>query len=361
MKILLLGFTKMKFMPYANFYLQNIDTQKNEVHLLYWNRDLQDEDLSRYGDIRLIEFRRYQEDSVPRIKKLRSFYAYRRFALKTIKAGNYDFIISLHTLPGLLVLDKLKKQFRKRYILDYRDSTFEEKNSVFAKMVKGLASNARLVFTSSDAYREYLPQDGSVEIITSHNVLTDSLQHRDYVKSSSDKIRIAFWGLLRHTALNKKIISALCNDARFELHYYGREQGTGSQLREHSRNIGATNVFFHGEYKPEERYDFAENTDLIHNIYLDTNTLRAMGNKYYDGIIFRIPQLCYPGSFMGKLISEKGLGTLANPDDPEFADKIFAYYRSYDRDAFRAACDEEVERVMVEYDRGKNMIKEILN
>ncbi len=361
MKILLLGFTKMKFMPYANFYLQNIDTQKNEVHLLYWNRDLQDEDLSRYGDIHLIQFCRYQEDSVPRIMKLRSFYAYRRFALKIIKAGNYDFIISLHTLPGLLVLDKLKKQFRKRYILDYRDSTFEEKNSVFAKMVKELASCARLVFTSSDAYRDYLPKDGSVEIITSHNVLTDSLHHRDYVKIPSDKIRIAFWGLLRHTALNKKIISALCNDARFELHYYGREQGTGSQLREHSRNIGATNVFFHGEYTPEERYDFAENTDLIHNIYLDTNMLRAMGNKYYDGIIFRIPQLCYPGSFMGTLISEKGLGTLANPDDLEFADKIFDYYRSYDRDAFRAACDKEVERVVVEYDNGRNLIKEILN
>lgn len=361
MKILLLGFTKVKFMPYANFYLQNIDVHKNDVHLLYWNRDLKDEDLSRYGDIKLIEFRRFQQDSVPKRKKLPSFYAYRRFALKTIKAGNYDFIISLHTLPGLLVLDELKNHFRKRYILDYRDSTFEENNYVFAKMVRVLSSNARLVFTSSDAYRKYLPENGSVEIITSHNILTDSLHYRDYVKSLSDKIRIAFWGLLRHTALNKKIISALCNDSRFELHYYGREQGTGSQLREHIQNIGAKNVFLHGEYKPEDRYWFAKNTDIIHNIYLDANMLRAMGNKYYDGIIFRIPQLCYPGSFMGTLVSEKGLGTLVNPDDPEFADKIYDYYRSYDRNAFREACDDELERVMIDYDKGEKLINKILN
>lgn len=351
----------MKYMPYANFYLQNIDAQKNDVHLLYWNRDLQDEELSRNGNIKFLEFRRFQEDSVPKRKKILSFFAYRRFALKIIKAGDYDFIISLHTLPGLLVMDQLKKYFRNNYILDYRDSTFEEKSVIFAKMVLKLASNARMVFTSSDAFRCYLPKDDSVKVVTSHNVLIDSLNYRSYEKNTCDKIRIAFWGLLRHTELNKKIISAICNDPRFELHYYGREQGSGFQLREHIQKIGANNVFFHGEYNPEDRYKFAENTDLIHNIYVDSNTLRAMGNKYYDGIIFRIPQLCYPGSFMGTMINEKGLGTLANPDDPEFTEKIFNYYHSYDHSAFLKACDDELNRVMIEYNRGKQLINEILN
>ena len=45
-------------------------------------------------------------------------------------------------------------------------------------------------------------------------------------------------------------------------------------------------MFFHGDYKPEDRYTFVRNTDLIHNIYKDGNMMLAMGNKYYDGLIF---------------------------------------------------------------------------
>ena len=40
MKVLIMGFGKIKFMPYLNIYLENIDREKNDVHLLYWNRDL---------------------------------------------------------------------------------------------------------------------------------------------------------------------------------------------------------------------------------------------------------------------------------------------------------------------------------
>ena len=64
-------------------------------------------------------------------------------------------------------------------------------------------------------------------------------------------------------------------------------------------------MFFHGEYKPEDRYTFVRSTDLIHNIYKDRNMMLAMGNKYYDGLIFYIPQLCMKGSFMGEKCAEK--------------------------------------------------------
>ena len=32
-------------MPYLNFYTDNLDKIKNDVHLLYWNRDLKEEDI----------------------------------------------------------------------------------------------------------------------------------------------------------------------------------------------------------------------------------------------------------------------------------------------------------------------------
>ena len=51
MKILLIGFAKLKIMPYMNFYINSIETKVHDVHLLYWNRDLIEENTSKYENI----------------------------------------------------------------------------------------------------------------------------------------------------------------------------------------------------------------------------------------------------------------------------------------------------------------------
>ncbi len=203
MRILLLGFAKLKIMPYAHFYLNQIDCSQNDVHLIYWNRDLQEEDVTNFAHIHLHEFKTKIDDGIRKRDKLKYFADYRRFVKSKLKEFKFDFIISLHTLPGLLVLDKLLTNFKHQYILDYRDSTFEN-NRIFGLMVKLLALNAKCVFTSSDAFRKFLPVD-NVEVITSHNILLDSLNHRDnricqFVPN--DKVRISFWGKIRHYSHN---------------------------------------------------------------------------------------------------------------------------------------------------------------
>lgn len=362
MKILFLGFSKMKFMPYVNFYLDQIDLIENEVHIVYWNRDLKDEDLSKYSGVHFHEFRSSMEDTISKRLKLKHFWMYRRFVKSILRGENFDMIISLHTLPGLLMLDKLCKNYKHRYILDYRDSTFE-KNFFFGRMVKRLACNSKLVFVSSDGFRRFLPKN-SVEIITSHNILVDSLKHRNDRKNGlvpSEKIRVSFWGLIRHLEHNKLIIDRLANDSRFELHYYGRELQTGKFLREYCVVHEIKNVFLHGEYIPEDRYEFVRVTDIIHNSYLDANTLLAMGNKYYDGIIFRIPQLCMPGSYMAQRCEEKGVGCAFEPQSIDFADKVYDYYQHLDWNVFEKNCDRDLEEILNEYAHGVVRIKELLN
>lgn len=363
MRILLLGFTKMKFMPYASFYLDKIDCKKNSVEIVYWNRDLQDEDLDRYDkSIVFHEFRAQMEDSIDKYRKLKFFYQYRKFVKKLLKRKDFDFIISLHTLPGLLVLDSLCRLYSKRYILDYRDSTFEN-NALFGRMVRKLALNAHTVFVSSDGFRQFLPTE-RVETITSHNILEDSLSHRDDRKNGlvkSERIRISFWGLLRHYKHNLKIVDGLANDPRFELHYYGRELSMGRMLREYITQKNIHNVFLHGEYRPEDRYEFVKRTDIIHNSYLDNNTLLAMGNKYYDGLIFRIPQLCMPGSYMAMRCVDKGVGFAIDPSDHNFADKIYEAYQKIDWEQFEMNCDRDLQVIIEEYRLGGNRINSLLN
>ncbi len=361
MKILIMGFTKIKYMPYMNFYLDNIDRANHEVHILYWNRDLQSEDLSKYKGCTFHEFRCYQEDDVSKWSKIKSFAEYRRFAKKLLLNEKYDFLFVLHSLTGVLVTDVLKKHYRNRYIFDYRDSTYEG-FAPFKKIVASITRNARATFVSSDAFRRFLPEDCKVKIYTSHNLLIESMEHRDEKKLygiPSDKIRIAFWGFIRHEEINREIIRKIAADSRFELHYYGREQQVALDLKAYVSELNAKNVFFHGEYTPEQRYEFVRQTDIIHNIYYDANTMLAMGNKYYDGVIFRIPQICMPGSFMGESVERAGVGCLCSPYENNFVEKIYEYYKSLNQETFSKACDIELDKITAECTEGQKIIKMI--
>ena len=348
-------------MPYMNFYLENINPKKNDVHLLYWNRDLKEEDLSAYPEITFHEFNCYQEDDVSKLSKISSFIKYRNFASKILKNGNFDFVIVLHSLPAVLVANTLKKRYKNKFIFDYRDSTYEG-FAPFKKIVGTIVKNSSATFVSSDGFRRFLPESEKDKIYTSHNLLTDSLSHRDEKRINgipSDKIRIAFWGFIRHEDINKEIIKKIAVDDRFELHYYGREQQIALNLKEYAKELSAENVFFHGEYKPEERYEFVRNTDIIHNIYFDNNMMLAMGNKYYDSAVFYIPQICMKGSFMGKMSEKAGIGFECDPNEVDFADKICNFLAKLNRKEFEKNCDSELIRIQKDVKSGSKIIQEL--
>lgn len=359
MRVLLLGFTKIAYMPYIHFYLEQLRTSGYETHLLYWQRDNNpDSELS--DDVVSHCFSRYQEDSVPLVFKMSNFRRYRRTALDLMKTHEFDLIIVLHSTPGVLLYDKLVLNYRGNYILDYRDLTYEN-FWLYNKVIHSLVNNSAATFVSSDAYRPFLPD--SSKIYTSHNITKESLAVRDFRKSEPrivKPIRIRFWGLVRHVDINIAIIEKLANDSRYELHYHGRLQKAGLLLQKHCSDNGFSNVFFHGEYLPHDRFKFAARTDLIHNIYAnDGKTTYAMGNKYYDGIALYLPQLCSIGSFMGRLVQEKGVGLAVDPNNEDLPDMVFAYYQSLNWMEFEANCDRALNDVMAQYSDGAEVIKRI--
>ena len=338
-KVLLLGFGKIAYMPYMNFYLDAVKDKKVKFELIYWDRDgrLDAELPSRIS--KAYKFEAHLEEQLPFKKKIKFFAKYRKFALNVLKHNSYDKIIVLHTTPGLTLLDYLVRKYKGRYLLDFRDVSYEY-ISVYRKLVGILSRNSAMTFVSSDAFRKFLPTEEN--IFTIHNYLEDSLNHKMIRKQfprERNVLRVGYWGLVRQVDINKKLMDVLGNDFRFELHYYGRMQQDGREMEEYAYNKGYRNVFFHGAYMPVERYEFAKETDLIHNVYdCGHTTGNAMGNKYYDGIIFGIPQICTEGSYMGELVNRVGVGLSLNFSDPKIADNIWDYYNKLDWSKFERSC-----------------------
>lgn len=359
MKILLIGFTKLAYMPYMNFYLDQLTKTDNEIHLLYWNRDGKG-DIKIANNVKTHEFKLIQKDEVSKFRKISGFIKFRKKAKQLLLNSKFDLIIVMHTIPGVVLYNVLMKHYSNRYILDYRDVTYES-IGFYKKIIHKLVDYSIATFVSSNAFRSYLPENKN--IFTTHNILLDSLKNRQ-VRSEKSRditpIRIRFWGFIRHENINKAIIARLANDTRFELHFHGREQETAVNLKCYCEKLSIKNVYFHGEYKPEERYFFAKETEIIHNLYdNDKMTQPAMANKYYDGITFFIPQLCNTGSYMGELIGRYNIGLKCNPYDENFADIVYKYYTTMMWEEFKVACNERLDEILKEYENGINVFMNI--
>jgi len=356
MKILILGFTKIKYLPYLRLHLENIDLEKNDVHVVLWDRD-GEEDEKLNAPVTWHTYRFFLKPGIPKRKKLGGFLGYRKFVKKLMKEIKFDFVIPMHTFPGFLLSDVLARKFKGRYIYDYRDKTFEH-IGFFKRIIHKVVRNSRATFVSSNGFRQYLPEKN--EIYTVHNYLKDSLSHRpEAPKAKSDKISLAFWGMIRPLSVNLTMIEKLANDPRFELHYYGTISPLVKSLQKKTEELNANNVFFHGTYVSTDRYEFAARTDIIHNLFANDNMQFAMANKFYDGMIFYIPQICMKGSFMGSWAEEAGIGKMLDPAEEDFADQLWQYYSALDLTAFKENCDRVLSDVIAEQDKACALLKSL--
>ena len=354
MNILILGFSKIKYMPYLRFYLEHMDRSAHRLHLVYWNRDGREERLAGLEGVALHEFAACQYDSMPTGRKLWNFLGYRRFVAKLIRRERFDRVVVLHSLPGILTYDLLKRRYRGRYLFDYRDITCE-RVLLYRRMIHGLVRDSWATFVSSNGFRNLLPR--TPNIYTSHNIAPGDLSRGETGEPvPSEKIRVCFWGFIRDEKVNLQMIDRFSRDDRFELHYYGREQRVACELKAHAGKIGARNVFFHGEYAPEEKYGFVRSTDLIHNVFSGEKMLPAMSNKYYDGVVFGIPQLCMKGSVMAQRAEARGIGIGCDPWDENFTGVVYRYYTSLSRPELEQACRREAETVLKEYQAGGSIV-----
>ncbi len=337
------------------FYLEQIDRKEHEVHVLYWNRDGKPE--KRENGVIYHEFNYVLSDDIARLRKLDGFAKYKRFAINLLKKEPFDFVIVMHSIPAFLLGNYITAHFQNRFIFDYRDYTYEW-IPPFKRRIHKVVNCSYATFVSSNGFRFTLPD--APHIYTSHNILVESLAHRKHpAPRCPPPLRIAFWGYIRHESINRQIIDRLANDHRFELHFYGKEQEIAQRLKKHVAEHHVQNVFFHGEYCAEDRYRFSQETELLHNIYSNTEAPSqqyAMTNKYYDGLAFYLPQLCMKESYMAQTAQKNGVGVACDPWEESFPDKIFDYYLHLDWERFRASCDRTLEKIMQEYNEGRKII-----
>lgn len=298
MNVLIVGCFDLLMHPYSDKYIEILKKNAIDYDLIYWNRSGDSNSDEHY-----IPFQFPLNTYSSRMSKFEGYIRYRRFVLKYLKSGKYDKVFFLTTQAMVFFFPLAFERYKKKYIFDYRDETYES-NRIYRKIVQACIRNSYKTVISSPGFKEIFDASCVNKFVLCHNT-KGNFDNGFVTKIPSKKMRITYWGQIRLPEYFIRLIRVFENDSRFVLKFHG--EGNAESLIQYVKENKITNVFFSGRFEQNDIKRFASETDILLNCYSnDSYQKRALTVKMYEGICFGIPMLVQKDSFMSKYLKRYG-------------------------------------------------------
>lgn len=311
---------------YIYKYVDLLERLQCSYDIVYWNRNLSDFTIDCKA--KLIPYDEKIDSYQPLLYKTGAYLRFRRFVKKVIKENSYDKIILLTTPMAVSVFDVCFRQYKGKYLFDFRDLT-KEYFMPYRKLVQRLVCKSGLFVTSSPGYLSYFDEDKIPNYVLCHNTLGIIRDKKKLELKKEFPIRIAYWGAVRQVEYNKKICDLFGNDERFVFTYHG--DGAFAELQNYCTGRGITNINFTGRYSLEEIEMFARDADILFNAYeTDFVTMPSLAVKVYDSLEYQLPMVVSRKSFMEKYL-KKYSHVFPFRLEEGILDKLWEWYRSLEQ------------------------------
>lgn len=334
----------LKYCPYINRYIERLEKAQVNYKVYFWNRSKSSLELPD----QYIYYNQGSDLNSGKVQKLLDFVKFRKWVVSQLKKNHYEKIIALSTLTGVLLGRYLYKK-KGNYIFDIRDYSYEH-IAPFYFIEKRIIENSAFTAISSAGFKVFLP---SHEYVIAHNFNRKDITPGTKFTKTNKSINFVWNGLIRYFEFQKSYLEALKNDLRFNIIFHG----DGPELekyKEYCVQNGFTNVKFTGAYNNSEKGRLLSEANILNNCYGYSrragNKLKyAVSNRFYDGIIYHIPQLVETEGFKPKWANKTGLG-VSYPPDTDFANKLYNYYQNIEAISFDQICERELRKVIEEDD-----------
>jgi len=333
--------------PYLSKYVKVLESENVSYEVLFWNRS----GIAKKYDNNYISFNLKSDLKKKPINKILDFIKFRKWLTGEVERKKYKKLIILSTLSGVFIYSTLIKEYKYLYIFDIRDYSYEHIKP-FKKIEDKIIRNSFFTCISSNAFKNFLTTDISYLLV--HNYNSDEIKYKKIFskKAAESTLNLVFIGGMRYFNHQSSIIDRLKNDNRYNIIYHGRGVDL-DKYKEYCAQNSIKNVRFTGEYDNSNKYKLLEDADILNNSYdmkIGNEVKYAISNKYYDGLIFGIPQLVEVGSYKHDKVSANGLGIGLDVNDENFANKLYEYYHSIDIENFNKSCIDEISRVIEDDD-----------
>ena len=343
-----------RYCPYALRYIEQCEKNNVDYEFVYWNRsNIQGEIPSNYR-----VFESTSSLNKNKVFKFFDFYLFRKWVIQYLEETKPDKCVLLSTLTGVMISGYLIKN-NIPYSFDVRDYSYEH-IPVFKALENRCIKNSQFTAISSPGFKSFLLD---WKYIIAHNFNRADIETEKRFHKCSGKIHIVWLGVIRYFDFQKHYIDAFANDKRFELIYHG-DGPELEKFKQYCYNNKIKNVIFTGAYDNINKLNLLQNADILNNAYgyerWAGNKLRyAISNKFYDGIIFHIPQLSENEGVKSNWINNAKLGVSFCADN-KLADKLFNYYYEINEDLFDDACAKVLEQVLRDDDEFISAIEKFI-
>lgn len=342
----------LMYCPYIKRYTERLDLHNIEYEVLFWNRaglQMQLPENYKFFDL--------QSDTGRNpLNKLTDFRKFRYWLKKCIKNDNPDKLIILSTMSGMVIADLLKS-YKSKYIFDIRDYSYEHIR-LFRKIESEIIKNSSFTSISSEGFKEFLPDE---EYVIAHNFNRNDMIDQMPFKRKPFPINLVWNGMVRYFEFQKKYIDALANDSRFFMTYHGNGTDLG-KYKKYCMDNNIKNVAFTGSYDNSEKAKLLSDAGILNNCYGSRDDIKvkyAVSNRFYDALIYGIPQLVEPGGYKSNIIKKWNVGIDLNANE-DFADKLYKYYMEIDEKDFNLNCKKALQTIINEDDVYINKIDEFI-
>lgn len=353
MRIGLLIPANLYFAPYVKIYTTILDELQVNYDLIYFDKKGLNEPAA-------YRFSLPMDSSASQWKRLVNYIRYSCFLRKTIKREAYDKLIVFGPQIGIFLYGFLKKHYRKKFILDYRDLSIEQK---FKKRYESLLKISSYNVISSPGFEKCLPKN--IEYILSHNfdikllkeALSEKPQNTTELFGVDRRISVLTIGGIRDYEQNAAVMTALANNPSFKIDFVGRgEENADVRLRELAEKERITNVHFQGYYEKSEEPRLVRECTFLNIFYprkLSHDT--ALSNRFYNSLIFGKPMITTADTVQGDYVTNYGLGVAIN-NTANLGPLLENYIKEFDMKKYETNRKYLLNSFLRDYDIFKNVV-----
>lgn len=340
----------LKYCPYISRYVERLEAAKVDYKVYFWNRGK----FSFNLDSHYIYYDEGSDLNSGKLKKLFDFVKFRNWLITQLKENHNEKIIALSTLTGVFLGSFLYKK-KGCYVFDIRDYSYEH-IAPFYHIEKKVIENSAFTAISSAGFKAFLPKH---KYVIAHNFNRKDIVEGTRFTRADGPINFVWNGVVRYFEFQKAYLDALKNDPRFNIVFHGDGPELGVYKQYCSEN-GFRNIVFTGSYNNSEKVRLLKSANILNNCYGYTqgagNKLKyAVSNRFYDGMIYHIPQLVEPDGYKPEWANASKIGVSFAPD-ATFADRLYNYYNQIDAEQFDQACERELRNVIEEDNKYISMI-----
>lgn len=328
-RICIIGTSNIKHISLISLYTRFFDDNGIDYDIIYVDRYDIEERISAEN------IYRYRMDGKSSgAGKLIGFLKFKKYAERIIKENDYDLLITWQSSCAYLFSSLLNGKYKNRHIVNIRDYIAE--NNYFIKsMLKKLVSTSAFTTISSKGFLEFLPNGEYVTVNSINPDINPVNLKRNNIREAPYKI--GFVGNCRYFREAYKLIDALANDERFELHYCGTNS---EKAKEYADEKGIKNVYAEESFDPAMTTEIMLRFDMINSAFgsdaMDNRTLMPI--RLYTAAMLGLPVLANADTQLGRVIGDKKIGFVIE-DYAGLGDKLANYFASLDDNILSENCE----------------------